>query len=71
MANEEDLIDYSDEELAPNESALATLAKPKENTKLSSTHVGIHSTSFREFLLKPELLRSITDCGFEHPSEGK
>jgi hypothetical protein len=21
-------------------------------------------------LLKPELLRSIVDCGFEHPSEG-
>jgi hypothetical protein len=21
--------------------------------------------------LKPELLRAITDCGFEHPSEGQ
>lgn len=33
-------------------------------------HVGIHSTGFRDFLLKPELLRAIVDCGFEHPSEG-
>jgi len=33
--------------------------------------VGIHSSGFRDFLLKPELLRAIQDCGFEHPSEGK
>ena len=24
---------------------------------------------FRDFLLKPEILRAIGDCGFEHPSE--
>jgi hypothetical protein len=24
----------------------------------------------RDFLLKPELLRAISDLGFEHPSEG-
>jgi ATP-dependent RNA helicase UAP56/SUB2 len=29
-----------------------------------------HSTGFRDFLLKPELLRAISDLGFEHPSEG-
>jgi hypothetical protein len=34
-------------------------------------YVGIHSSGFRDFLLKPELLRAITDCGFEHPSEGE
>jgi ATP-dependent RNA helicase UAP56/SUB2 len=34
------------------------------------THIAIQSTGFREFLLKPELLRAIADCGFEHPSEG-
>lgn len=34
-------------------------------------YVGIHSSGFRDFLLKPELLRSIVDSGFEHPSEGK
>lgn len=26
---------------------------------------------FSDFLLKPELLRAISDLGFEHPSEGK
>lgn len=35
------------------------------------SYVGIHSTGFRDFLLKPELLRAIVDCGFEHPSEGQ
>lgn len=33
-------------------------------------YVGIHATGFKELMLKPELLQAITDCGFEHPSEG-
>jgi ATP-dependent RNA helicase UAP56/SUB2 len=27
--------------------------------------------AYRDFLLKPELLRAISDLGFEHPSEGR
>ncbi|CAF1449478.1 unnamed protein product, partial [Didymodactylos carnosus] len=33
------------------------------------TYVSIHASGFKDFLLKPELLRAIMDCGFEHPSE--
>ena len=33
------------------------------------TYAGIHASGFRDFLLKPELLRAVVDCGFEHPSE--
>ncbi len=33
-------------------------------------YVGIHTSNFRDFMLKPELSRAIVDCGFEHPSEG-
>jgi superfamily II DNA/RNA helicase len=40
--------------------------KPKE---VKGSYVGIHSSGFRDFLLKPELLLAVTDCGFEHPSE--
>jgi ATP-dependent RNA helicase UAP56/SUB2 len=29
----------------------------------------LHSTAFKDFLLKPELLRAIAEAGFEHPSE--
>ena len=32
-------------------------------------YVGIHSSGFRDFILKPEALRAVVDCGFEHPSE--
>jgi len=48
---------------AATETAKATTDKSKD------TYVAIHSSGFREFLLKPELLRAIVDCAFEHPSE--
>ena len=31
--------------------------------------MGIHTTSFKDFLLRDELRRAIASCGFEHPSE--
>ncbi len=34
-------------------------------------YVGIHTSNFRDFILKPEILRAVVDCGFEHPSEGE
>lgn len=78
MSHEEDLIDYSDEEIQPTEipangSAAATkggLVAPEADGDKKGSYVGIHSTGFRDFLLKDELVRAITDCGFEHPSEG-
>lgn len=82
MSAEEDLIDYSDEEVQPTEAAATGAdgaaangeAKKGDLTVTGAgakgSYVGIHSTGFRDFLLKPELLRAITDCGFEHPSEG-
>ncbi|KAI4286545.1 MAG: hypothetical protein Q9185_003074 [Variospora sp. 1 TL-2023] len=77
---EEDLIDYSDEELQTNDAAgvnAATtnggaksdgLAAPVTADKKGS-YVGMNTAGFRDFLLKPELLKAITDCGFEHPSD--
>jgi ATP-dependent RNA helicase UAP56/SUB2 len=68
----EDLIDYEEDEetLAPEPTAKTTAASSGaangaqngQDTKKGS-YVGIHSTGFRDFLLKPELLRAITDCG--------
>ncbi|KAJ1565904.1 Spliceosome RNA helicase ddx39b [Nowakowskiella sp. JEL0078] len=40
-----------------------------QEDKKKGSYVGIHATGFKDFLLKPELLRAIVDCGFEHPSE--
>ncbi|KAJ5110103.1 hypothetical protein N7532_002748 [Penicillium argentinense] len=82
MSHEEDLIDYSDEELQTTTAPAAPAAAPANGgaekqgdltvsgrPDKKGSYVGIHSTGFRDFLLKGELLRAITDCGFEHPSE--
>lgn len=68
MADNDDLLDYEDEE--QNDQVIAETAEaPKKDVK--GTYVSIHSSGFRDFLLKPEILRAIADCGFEHPSEGR
>jgi len=81
MSHEEDLIDYSDEEIQANDAVapsapVAANGQAKKGDLIATgpaakgSYVGIHSTRFDDFLLKPELLRAIQDCGFEHPSEG-
>jgi ATP-dependent RNA helicase UAP56/SUB2 len=63
-----DLADYDEEDGA----AEPTASKPAEIKKggdLARDYSDIHTSGFREFLLKPELLRAIVDCAFEHPSE--
>ncbi|KAG0747363.1 hypothetical protein G6F57_007841 [Rhizopus arrhizus] len=69
----DDLIDYEeeDEQTLQQETTAPQTDNIEEEEKKDKkgSYVGIHSTGFRDFLLKPELLRSIVDCGFEHPSE--
>jgi ATP-dependent RNA helicase UAP56/SUB2 len=65
MADEE-LLDYEEEEQQNENNKVEN--EPKKDIK--GTYVSIHSSGFKDFLLKPELLRAIMDCGFEHPSEG-
>ena len=67
---ETELLDYEEEE---NDTAADGVQAVKEAAKkdVKGTYVSIHSSGFRDFLLKPELLRAIVDCGFEHPSEGR
>ncbi|EDV27573.1 ATP-dependent RNA helicase DDX39A [Trichoplax sp. H2] len=61
-----ELLDYDEEENdAAEELESATTGNNKE---VKGSYVSIHSSGFRDFLLKPELLRAIVDCGFEHPS---
>jgi len=61
-AEDEDLPDFDEEEPAQAETAADGEAK-------KGGYAAIHASGFRDFLLKPELLRAIVDCGFEHPSE--
>lgn len=68
LQTEADLLDYDDEEAADeqaNETAVEGGAK-----KNTGAYVSMHSSGFRDFLLKPELMKAIVDCGFEHPSAG-
>lgn len=52
--------DANDEPQAPVANAVSKVTKP---------HVGVHSSSFKDMMLRPELQQSILDCGFEHPSD--
>merc|ERR1712038_2246008 len=66
----EELLDYEDEpetEVADGDNAGDAAAT--KSKKVKGNYVSIHSSGFRDFLLKPEVLRAIVDCGFEHPSE--
>eukprot|EP00058_Branchiostoma_floridae_P014625 XP_002600113.1 hypothetical protein BRAFLDRAFT_57173 [Branchiostoma floridae] len=64
---ENELLDYEEEEQETTTEAAGDTAVQKKEVK--GSYVSIHSSGFRDFLLKPELLRAIVDCGFEHPSE--
>lgn len=68
MADNDELLDYEDEE-QQIEPAISNGTVDKKDVR--GNYVSIHSSGFRDFLLKPEILRAIIDCGFEHPSEGE
>jgi ATP-dependent RNA helicase UAP56/SUB2 len=68
MADDE-LLDYEEEEQHEEQIGAKIETEKKDGVK-GGTYVSIHSSGFKDFLLKPELLRAIMDCGFEHPSEG-
>lgn len=33
-------------------------------------YAGVGGTGFQSFFLKDEIMKAISECGFEHPSEG-
>lgn len=71
MSNPNDeLIDYEEDDVQVNAPSNNVASLAAGDKPVKKGYVGIHSTGFRDFLLKPELLKAIGDCGFEHPSEG-
>jgi len=66
---EDNLLDYEEEEQDAQEKGAAGAEGEGKDAK-KGHYVGVHSSGFRDFMLKPELLRAVVDCGFEHPSEG-
>lgn len=65
MAENEELLDYEEEEQGAEQAGGAKADAGKKG------YVGIHSTSFKDMLLKEPLFDAIQRCGFEHPSEGE
>lgn len=69
---EQELLDYVEEDQDTGDQQNGGDGVVQESKKdVKGNYVSIHSSGFRDFLLKPELLRAIVDCGFEHPSEGE
>ncbi|EPB71633.1 DEAD/DEAH box helicase [Ancylostoma ceylanicum] len=66
--DDEQLLDYEEEQEETHEPKAAENGSG-DAKKIKGNYASIHSSGFRDFLLKPELLRAIIDCGFEHPSE--
>uniref|UniRef100_A0A0R3RUG9 RNA helicase n=1 Tax=Elaeophora elaphi TaxID=1147741 RepID=A0A0R3RUG9_9BILA len=66
--DEDQLLDYEEEQEETADGSKAENGSATDK-KIKGTYASIHSSGFRDFLLKPELLRAIVDCGFEHPSE--
>jgi ATP-dependent RNA helicase UAP56/SUB2 len=71
MATEEieTLLEYDSEEETKNTAEQAKPTKKKSDETDADIHSAVHLSSFRDFVLKPELVHAIQDCGFEHPSE--
>jgi len=65
--NNEDLIAYSDDDDHNEVKAKKGDEKARNNT--GGGYSTLHATGFKDFLLKTELIRAISEAGFEHPSE--
>ena len=80
MAEDPELLDYDETDDAPQTGIKDGTANGSgiqnggttgtQSGAVRGSYVSIHASGFKDFLLKPELLRAIMDCGFEHPSEG-
>ena len=67
--NFNELLEYDDDTTTDKNATGDGVDAAKRDVK--GTYVSIHTSGFRDLLLKPEILRAIKDFGFEHPSEGE
>jgi len=69
MAGEEELPDFDEADEPVTTATKKEVDDKDDGEKKKGGYAAIHASGFKDFLLKPELLRAIVDCGFEHPSE--
>lgn len=67
--NQKEVADVAKTTGVSDAAAGGDATKGKDAAGKKGHYVGIHASGFKDFLLKPELLRAIVDAGFEHPSE--
>ena len=61
---EDELLNYEEVDDVPQHDI-----KSEKKGKIGKGYVAIHSASFRDFLLNPEIMHALADNAFEHPSE--
>jgi len=66
---DEDLLDYEEQDEQMESADKVENGAAAEAKKAKGHYASIHSSGFRDMMLRPELLRAVIDCGFEHPSE--
>lgn len=67
MSSDFNLAEFAAYDEEEEDAAQPTAAQDKKEEEKDAFR-SVHAAGFREFLLKPELLRAISDAGFEHPS---
>ncbi|XP_012155731.1 ATP-dependent RNA helicase WM6-like [Ceratitis capitata] len=65
MANNLELLDY-EEEVGPQTTQI-NLKRKRED--IDDTSLTVNTNTFRDFLLKPDIVRAIEDCGIDQPTE--
>ncbi|CAF4201356.1 unnamed protein product [Adineta steineri] len=68
MLGEQELVNYNETDNASQIENKNDVTSLQSETAINS-QISIATRSFKDYLFKPELLRAIMDCGFEHPSE--
>ena len=68
---DQEVLDYEDTQDLEDKGAGAGAGAGSSGDAKKGHSVGVHSSGFRDFMLKPEILRAVVDCAFEHPSEGR
>ncbi|CRG98778.1 ATP-dependent RNA helicase UAP56, putative [Plasmodium relictum] len=76
---QDELVDYEDDDnILDNKDTKGSLENNilndnnknvNENGAMRGSYATVHTGGFKDFFLKPELLRAISESGFEHPSE--
>eukprot|EP01083_Nonionella_stella_P120563 361346_1 len=67
--NQTELADYDEDDQFDQDQDETQETNENDNNNPKGSYATLASSSFKDFMLKKELMRAIGDAGFEHPSE--